>query len=301
MHVGITTPRAVPEFLVSITVLILGSLLYGAFLGLIAGHLEESYAMRRAYRKKINQVLQLISGHKVPRGLASKLLFYYQLKHREQQVVPEEEILAEISPALRHELRRHQFLPVKEAFKFESYSDTTLYDFVIDVLQREFHMLGDILIEGNQRNAKGLYVVVRGGYVLSSGGSADKYFHSIEVGQSSQHKVGIVGEMSLLYDREAVATVKADPYCESFRLACDDFLRMCKRFPAFRQHLQSVADKRAKDLETWNRRNNLDAARAEAAARRAAVKRTATAKDKLARNVLRAQSLFRSMSAGQSG
>ena len=107
VHEGLSPPRTVPEFWLTTIVMMVGTSIYAAFLGVIAASLQERYTTRRAYRTTMTQVAQFVRHRNVPQELGRKLLLYFNACNPHEHEVHDGEILERLSPMLRKELRAH--------------------------------------------------------------------------------------------------------------------------------------------------------------------------------------------------
>ena len=262
VHVALSSPRTVPEFWLSIAIVAFGMLLYAGFLGMISGSIDEAYAMRRDYRKKMKQVVNYVRHHKVEPALAKKLILFYTLQHPHEQLAREEEILNEISPSLRLELKLHQLKKFMHALRLDA--DPMSKDLgkaITEMVQREVYLMGESLLEYGRPNKYGLYVVIIGRVELLGKGGKFLLFKDSDL-EGAQ----IFGEASLLTQTNSLTTVRVSTYCQCFRLPVKGFKQLCLGFPKFearlKAHLQSLIDESAPVLSGLEKRDPIEAARA---------------------------------------
>lgn len=255
MHVGITNPRSVPEFWMSIITLLAGATIYAGFLGIIASAMQERYAARRAYRAKMTDVVDFIREHRLPDPLPTQLFLHYSRIYPHERLVQEDQIFSEVSPALRQELKLRCYQKAISALNLPA--DREMKRFLADRLTRCVYGKGDKLMEGGQLNRLGMHIILRGSVELYQEPS-HKFLMGLDWDWIEKHHY-VCGEMSLLRNAPATATVKVVIYAEGFRLAREAFQEMLTVYPKFEESLKELADSRQGKLQEMIGRSHEEA------------------------------------------
>lgn len=104
---GDITPANNPERAYALFSLLIGALVFGFMLssiGDLIGSLDKAGAR---LQEKLDEVKEFTRWHKMPPDLAARVRKYYEFYYSRQSALPEDEILANFAPSLKHDVMSH--------------------------------------------------------------------------------------------------------------------------------------------------------------------------------------------------
>lgn len=238
---GDITPLRTAEYSLSIVVMLLGASMYAFIIGTLASLFSNLDFAKAAHVNRAEAVSQYFRYKHVPSKLNSRVRNYYEYLWATHRGLNEDDFFSDLPRPLRLEVLLNltkEFLNKVPLFK---YCSVPLRDVLLTSLQPRTHAPdGYIVREGEV--GKEIYFISHGQVEIISDNSK-KVHGTLEAGD-------YFGDLSLLLGEKRTASVRTTTYCEIFVLTSQEFNRIKKEYPEFKEVLKkSSAEKTEKTSE----------------------------------------------------
>ncbi|KAJ8025270.1 Potassium/sodium hyperpolarization-activated cyclic nucleotide-gated channel 4 [Holothuria leucospilota] len=217
--------------------IMLGATFYALFIGNMSTLLLSVDASGRLYNEKINQVKEYMRYRRIPLKIQRRVLEYYDHRYQ-RKLFDEVTILSEQSHPLRRAILQYHLRSLLSKVDFFSKGDSEFVDDVLEKLHFEVYLKGDVIIKAGSRGDS-MYFIEHGSVAIEVNGRV------VNTLCDGDH----FGEISLLSESERrVASVVAATTCDTYCLSREDFNHVLKDYPAMRQQMSEIAQKRLKSI-----------------------------------------------------
>ncbi|NNC93968.1 MAG: cyclic nucleotide-binding domain-containing protein [Chitinophagales bacterium] len=216
---------------------LLGVGLYGIVIGNIASILTKKDPAQAEYTENIDRLTALMKIRNIPKDLQQRLRDYFTYKWKNRHGYDESEFLMELPNSLSREVAIHlkkDYLSNIEIFK--DVSEEFLQEMALS-FRSVIYTPGDCIFEAGD-DGDCMFFVIKGTLDVTVKG---KSIAKIKEGD-------LFGEIALFMNTKRTATVRADTYCDLYRLDQSACKRVLDRFPHIAKKIQSIAKKRSDEL-----------------------------------------------------
>ncbi|KAJ3244450.1 hypothetical protein HDU78_010994 [Chytriomyces hyalinus] len=231
-------PQTAVEQAIAIVFIVVGAVLYAAFVGYVSSAAISINPSGRLYNQKIEELIDYVKWKNLGEETKEKLISYYETKYR-GKFFEEDTLLTDMNESLREEIALHNTQRLIEKVPFlQRYEadgrDEIFYHRIASVLHARYFIPGDFIIkQGDSGNE--MY------FILS--GKVNVFVNGTKV--VSLYDGAYIGEVSLITRHLRTATVMAVLPSVLYKLTRHDFQAVIDEFP----DMKSRIDKLARDAE----------------------------------------------------
>lgn len=237
---GDIVPVGTGQTVFVIAVEIMGAAMYGLVIGSIAGLIANIDVAKRQYRERLERINAFLRYRDVPQELLRKVDAYYAYLWETRKGYNELEFIHDLPSALKESvalfLNRDLIARVP---LFEKASPTLIRDIILK-LEPVVFTPGDYVVRAGEIG-RDMFFISRGSVSVVSEDESIAYA-TLSSGQ-------FFGEISLLLSVPRTATIKADGFCDLYRLEKDQFDLAISRYPAFKESIRVLAARRREEVE----------------------------------------------------
>jgi len=247
---GDITPTNDAERTYALASLLVGALVFGFMLSSIGDLVSNVDKNAIKLDGKLDDVKDFTRWHKMPPDLAARVRKYFEVFYSRRSAMDEEDILANLAPALRREAVRHMMSKTVARIPMfsDEYCDFATLSFQLEVhplLKPLVYELGEIAIH-KRSLGDGLYFLDKGTIGACAALDARVLFAISDAGSC-------FGEHAM-FNSPADLSYKAATRCEVYCLAKRDLFDLLERFPSARKEVAEFAYEdalRHKMLRYW--------------------------------------------------
>ena len=228
-------------------VMLVGGVLYIVALGNIAALITATVGRDELQRRKFEQVSDLSEHLKLPSALHSKMQSYFEyvwLRHRDVNEKRVEHFCATLPISLRNEVLLHAHREMLRNVPIFRFLNANCILEIVNRMTSVVALPGDLIVTKGKKNT-GLYFISRGEVeVIVNNDDDDDEEEEEEEEEADDDDAKILlaegdyfGEVSLLLDTPATATVQAISFCDLFYLSASDFQLIKRASPDIEQTL----------------------------------------------------------------
>ncbi|KAK3272361.1 hypothetical protein CYMTET_19342, partial [Cymbomonas tetramitiformis] len=178
-------------------------------------------ARKSRYLAKMDAVLSYSKYRRFPKELCIRLEHYYEVMLSQTESYNEQQILHEISPALRAHIMCFINKDVIEAVPFFEGCDDLFIAAILEKMTPVLYAPADVIIQiGHNEHAL---------YVLSKGRAAIVNRHGKAIKLLPEKSY--FGEISLFFEIRRAATIVAVSFCDVFMLMKDQLIEVLTKYP----------------------------------------------------------------------
>lgn len=236
---GDLTPVTAPQTIYTIFIQILGAGLYGFVIGNIASLIANIDVAKTQFREKLERINTFLRYRSIPADLQTRVNDYYEYLWNSIRGHEEATILDELPLSLRTQIAFHINSEIIEKVPiFQGAGEQLIRDVILNLQATVF--LPDDYIVRKGETGREMYFISRGSVRVVSGDEQTVYA-TLTDGQ-------FFGEIALLLATERTATIRANDYCDIYRLDQDTFNRIIERYPSFAEHIREHAEQRRQEM-----------------------------------------------------
>ena len=229
---GDITPLRTAEYVIGIFIMLLGASMYAFIIGTLASLFNNLDSTKAAFWNRIEAVIQYLRYRNTPYELNSKIRDYYDYVWAIHRGLHQETFLGDLPKPLRLEVLLHLTRKLLDNVPLFKYCSPVLRDVLLTSLKpRTYAPDGYIVREGEM--GKEIYFISHGKVEIISG-KDEKLHGSLEDGE-------YFGDLSFLLKEKRTASVRTATYCEVFVLSSEDFDRIKKEYPEFKDVLKKAS------------------------------------------------------------
>jgi voltage-gated potassium channel len=233
---GDITPKGNSQTIFVVFVELIGAAMYGMIIGNIANLIANIDVAKAQYKEKLDRVNAFLKYRNIPHPLQRKVNEYYSYLWESRRGYDESTVLRDLPFPLRVPVTLHINREIIEKVPlFETAGDDLIRDIVLNLSPVVFSP-GDYIVKAGELGFE-MYFISQGSVdVLSPDEKA--VYATLTAGQ-------FFGEIALLLSKPRNATVRAQEYCDLYRLDKESFDRVIGNYPAFADTMRELAAKRA--------------------------------------------------------
>jgi CRP-like cAMP-binding protein len=226
-------------------VMLVGGVLYIVALGNIAALITATVGRDELQRRKFEQVSDLSEHLKLPSALHSKMQSYFEyvwLRHQDVNEKRVEHFCATLPISLRNEVLLHAHREMLRNVPIFRFLNANCILEIVNRMTSVVALPGDLIVTKGKKNT-GLYFISRGEVEVIVNNDDDEEEEEEEAdADADDAKILLAagdyfGEVSLLLDAPATATVQAISFCDLFYLSASDFQLIKRASPDIEQTL----------------------------------------------------------------
>ncbi|KAI9353676.1 hypothetical protein BDR26DRAFT_10163 [Obelidium mucronatum] len=227
-------PQTAFEQAFAIVFIVIGAVLYAAFVGYVSSAAMSINPSGRLYNQKMEELIDYVRWKNLSEETKDKLVSYYETKYR-GKYFEEDTLLSDMNESLREEIALHNTQRLIEKVPFLQRNeldgrDEIFFHRIATVLHAHYFIPGDFIIkQGDSGNE--MY------FILS--GKVNVYVNGAKV--VSLYDGAYLGEVSLITRHLRTATVQAVLPCVLYKLTRHDFHAVINEFPDMKNRIEKLA------------------------------------------------------------
>jgi voltage-gated potassium channel len=242
---GDITPSGRYQMLYVIMIEMFGAAMYGLVIGNIAGLIANIDVAKRQYRDKLDRIGAFLKYRGLPDQLMAKIHSYYSYLWDTRKGYDELAFLEDLPIALRESVALYLNKGIIEKVPIFEHASASLIRDIILKLEPAVFTPGDQIVRAGEPG-RDMFFISKGSVSVLS---ADESMTYATLGSGQ-----FFGEISLLLSMPRTATIKADSFCDLYRLDKLQFDRVVEQYPDFKQSIQTMAEKRREEIEARSAR-----------------------------------------------
>ncbi len=234
---GDITPTSMYGRIFTMVIMILGVGVYGIVIGNVTRMIAAGERYKEQAREKMNDVMNFMKYYNIPDRLQHNVLSYYNNVFNKRLTDNDNKIINDLPQALQQELQIYMNIKLIRTLPlFRNCTQQCLRD-VSAALKQKFFGPGQTIINIGELGDE-MYIIAHGivEVILSDGNVV-----------ASLHEGQFFGEAALLKETKRNANVRAQNYCDVYKLEKNDFLKIIENHPDLLESIESVSSRRASD------------------------------------------------------
>jgi CRP-like cAMP-binding protein len=232
---GDRLPTTTLQILFVILIEILGAGMYGLVIGNIANLIANIDVAKTQYKEKLDKINTFLKYRSIPYNLQRKINDYYNYLWESRRGYDESSVLADLPGTLKESVSLYLNKEIIEKVPiFEAASKDLIKEVVMNMEPVVFTP-GDYIVRSGEVGFD-MFFISRGRVDVMSADETTHYAY-LSAGQ-------FFGEIALLLSMPRTATIKAQEYCDLYRLEKETFDRILTRYPNFAANIQALAEER---------------------------------------------------------
>ncbi len=232
---GDITPNRTPEYIITMFVMLLGATMYAFIIGNIASLFSNLDSAKVSFWNRIDALTLYLRYRRIPQDLNKRVRNYYEYLWAHHRGLKEGMLFDDLPGPLRLEVLLNLTKELLDKVPLFKYCSHTLRNELLTSLKpHTFAPEGYIVREGEKGNE--IYFISRGKVEITSNDDKNSY-GLLEDGD-------YFGDLSLILGEKRTASVKSLSYCEIFILTREDFNRIKKDYPEFKNVLKKMSSER---------------------------------------------------------
>lgn len=237
---GDITPDGSLQIVYVILIEILGAGMYGLVIGNIANLIANIDIAKTQYKEKLDKINTFLKYRNIPYNLQRKINDYYNYLWESRRGYNESAVLGDLPGPLKESVSLFLNKDIIEKVPiFEAASEDLIKEVIMNMEPVVFTP-GDYIIRAGEVGYD-MFFISRGRVDVMSPDEKTNYA-VLTAGQ-------FFGEMALLLSMPRNATIKAQEYCDLYRLDKETFDRILTRYPNFTKNIQDLAEGRRAEIE----------------------------------------------------
>ncbi|MDD0852900.1 cyclic nucleotide-binding domain-containing protein [Halobacteriovorax sp. GB3] len=234
---GDVTPVNNTGRLFTMAIMICGVGVYGVVIGNVAKMISDADRYKEKAREKMGDLNSLMKYYNVPDRVQGAVFNYYNHLLEKRLTDNDNRIISELPHALQQELMTYMNIKlIRTVPLFKSCSQACLKD-VASALEQMYYSPGQTIINTGEIGHE-MYIIGHGvAEVILKDGSV----------VANLHEGQFFGEIALLKETKRSANVRAQTYCDLYKLEKSDFLEIIKKHPELLERVEGIAQKRSSD------------------------------------------------------
>jgi voltage-gated potassium channel len=218
---------------------ILGAGMYGLVIGNIANLIANIDVAKTQYKEKLDKINTFLKYRNIPYNLQRKINDYYNYLWESRRGYDESSVLADLPGPLKESVSLYLNKDIIEKVPiFEAASEDLIKEVIMNMEPVVFTP-GDYIVRAGEVGFD-MYFISRGRVDVVSADEKTQYA-ILTAGQ-------FFGEIALLLSMPRTATIKAQEYCDLYRLDKDTFDRILTRYPDFTKNIQELVEERRAEI-----------------------------------------------------
>ena len=243
---GDITPTTNAARIFTMVVMILGAGFYGVVIGNVTKFIADSDKHKEQTREKMSDLLNFMKYYNIPERLQHNVFSYYHHLLNKRFTDNDNTIINDLPQALQQELKIFMNIKLIRGLPiFKDCSTSCLKD-IASSLEQKYFGPGQTIINIGEIGQE-MFIIGHGivEVILSDGNIV-----------ASLHEGQVFGEIALLKETKRNANVRAQSYCDLYKLGKDDFLTIIEKHPELKESMEKVTMKRSIDRKSSDRATN---------------------------------------------
>jgi CRP-like cAMP-binding protein len=236
---GDITPNRNIEYVFTMFVMILGASTYAFLIGNVASLVSNIDSAKAGFWNRVDSVTQYLRARRVPPDVTEHVHNYYEYIWTRNRGASEKALFHDLPKSLRLEVILHLTSELLDGVPLFRRSSSALRNELLKALEPQIAIPQSAIVSEGEIG-DGLYFVSRGTIdVVSNNG--DTMHGQLERGD-------YFGDLSLLLGERRTASAIANTYCDVFFLSKNDFERIKREYPEFKETLKTVSSDKSEKL-----------------------------------------------------
>jgi len=218
---GDITPHTNQAKLFAMLIMISGVVVYGIVIGNVTKMINEGARYKEQANEKFNDLQLFMKHYSIPMRLQNAAFEYYNHIFTKRLSNNDQKIIGELPQALQSELQTYMNMKlIKSVPLFKNCSMACLKEVSSSLAQKNYSPGQNIINIGEL--GEEVFIIAHGicEVLLSDGNIV-----------ATLHEGHYFGEIALIQETTRNANVRAQNYCDLYKLQKDDFLRIIKNYP----------------------------------------------------------------------
>jgi len=241
---GDITPTSNIQLMYAIFVMILGVGTYGYIIANIANLLGNIDTARMDFSRKMAVIDAFLAYRAIPDHLEKRMRDYYKYIWENRLDHKEDEIINDLPDSLHTEVALYLRKPLLSKVPLFKQAGVAFHKEVVLHLNIHIYMPGDLIVRRGDIGSS-MFFISKGSVRIVDSDQGDDL--------AVLREGSFFGETSLLREQPRNATVVASEYSNIYSLNKDRFDDLLKKFPKFKDIIETTSDRREGELKTHNR------------------------------------------------
>ena len=239
---GDISPTTTGGRIYTMVVMLVGVGVYGVVIGNVSRIFAESARYKEQTREKFSDLSAFMKHYQIPSRLQGEVFNYYNHLFTKRLSDNDQKIISELPQALKHELQIYMNMKLIRNLPVFKFCSQACLKEIAAALEQRYYGPHDYIIRIGEVGDE-MFVIGHGtvDVIIADGNTV-----------AQLHEGQFFGEAALLKETTRNANVRATTYCDLYRLAKDDFLRIIKSYPELLESMESVTNKRGSDSKKKN-------------------------------------------------
>jgi hypothetical protein len=234
---GDITPTTPVARIFTMFIMISGVGVYGIVIGNVANMLQAANRYKEKNREKMQDLATFLKHYNIPPRIQSACFQYYNHMFEKRLSDNDTKIISDLPPALQNELQVYMNMKlISNVPIFKGCSIACLKE-VSAALEQKYYAPGHTVINIGELGDE-MYIIGHGkvDVILKDGNTV-----------ATLHEGQCFGEQALLQHTTRNANVRAQTYCDLYKLNKEDFLKIIEKHPELHDNLTNILNKRESD------------------------------------------------------
>jgi len=223
------------QLMFTMLIMIIGAGAFGFIIGNIATIMSNLDFARNQYLDKMQRITAFMRYNEIPDQISRQVQDYHSHLWRTRRGFNESEILADLPPSLRIEVEMHLRRDIVAKVPFFKDADSTMIRALVAQLKPRIAMAGEYIIRKGDIGESMFFI---------ANGTVEVLAADSKTPVATLTDGSFFGEIALLERKSRSADVLAVTYCDLYTLDTDALDRVAERYPAFGEHIRSMAEQR---------------------------------------------------------
>jgi hypothetical protein len=236
---GDITPKTTPARLYTMVVMLVGVGVYGLVIGNISRIFAETARYKEQTREKFSELSAFMKHYHIPERLQSSVFNYYNHLYSKRLSDNDQKIISDLPQALKFELQIYMSMKLIRNLPVFKYCSQPCLKAISGALEQKNFGPGDTIIRIGEMGDE-MYIIGHGvvEIILKDGSVV-----------ANLHEGQFFGEAALLKETTRNANVRANTYCDLYRLGKADFLEIIKSYPELLENMENITKRRSTDRD----------------------------------------------------
>lgn len=234
---GDITPTNTIGRIYTMFIMVTGVGVYGIVIGNISRIFAESARYKEQTREKFQELSLFMKHYHIPERLQSAVFNYYNHLFSKHLSDNDQKIIGELPHALKQELQTYMNMKLIRNLPVFKFSSQACLREVAGALEQHYFGPNDTIIRIGELGEE-MFIIGHGivDVILKDGNVV-----------ASLHEGQFFGEAALLKETTRNANVRAQTYCDLYKLKKEDFIRIIDSYPELLENMQKVTRRRSDD------------------------------------------------------
>ncbi len=236
---GDITPTTNAGRLFTMMIMICGAGFYGVVIGNVTKVINDGEKHKEKAREKMTDLVTFMKYYNIPERLQQNVYAYYQHLLNKRLTDNDNKIIGELPQALQQELQIFMNMKLVRGLPIFKNCSTGCLKEVASALEQKYYGPGQTIINIGEIGDE-MFIIGHGivEVILKDGNAV-----------ATLHEGQFFGEAALLRETKRNANVRAQSYCDLYRLSKEDFLAIIEKHPDLKENMENSTFRRSSDRE----------------------------------------------------